>query len=233
MIDPEHDRRRLEAFYAGQVDGELEQVAGQAYDLTDLARQALRAELAKRGLVTALVEQGPVPALPMARPGDPPPEHAAEEEENPDDGVVEFRDMAVIRQFRDLPEALLAKGSLDSAGIECSLADANTVRIDWFWSNAVGGVKLLVAREDVADAEQVLSQPIPENFDVTGIGEYQQPHCPKCNSLDINFRELDPSAYLTLAFNVPIPIRRRAWRCHSCNAEWEDDGTPDPAESPA
>jgi len=49
MIDPEQERHRLAEFYAGQMDGELEQVAGQAYDLTELAREALRAELAKRG----------------------------------------------------------------------------------------------------------------------------------------------------------------------------------------
>jgi hypothetical protein len=232
-IDSEQERRRLQTFYADQMDGELEKVAGQAYELTDIARQALRAELARRGLAPAFVEQPPIPPEPLVQPGDPPVEPAFEEEAEQDGVLCELRDMVTIRQFRDLPEALLAKGSLDSAGIECALVDANTVRIDWFWSNAVGGVKLLVNRDEVNDAEQILSQPIPENFDVTGIGNYEQPHCPKCNSLDINFRELDPAAYLTLAINVPIPIQRHAWRCHSCNAEWEDDGKPDPAESPA
>ncbi|MGH9495416.1 MAG: hypothetical protein ACRD3B_10495 [Candidatus Sulfotelmatobacter sp.] len=234
MIDPDQEQRRLEAFYAGQMDGELEQVAGQAYELTDPARQALRAELAKRGLTPAFIEQVPAPPEPEPQPGDPPPPEPPVEEEFPsEDGVLEVRDMVTIRQFRDLPEALLAKGSLDSAGIHSALLDENIVRLDWFWSNLMGGIKLRVDAEDAADAEEVLSQPIPENFDVTGIGEYQQPHCPKCNSLDVNFHELDPAAYLTLAINVPIPIHRRAWRCRSCKAEWEDDGDPDIAKSPA
>jgi hypothetical protein len=37
--------------------------------------------------------------------------------------------MVTIRQIRDLPEALLAKGSLESAGIEVVLTDENIVRI--------------------------------------------------------------------------------------------------------
>ena len=131
--------------------------------------------------------------------------------------------MVTIRTFRDLPEALLAKGSLDSAGMKCALVDDNVVRMDWFWSNAMGGVKVLVNREDITAAEEILAQPIPEHFDVSGIGEFEQPRCPKCGSLDVNFQESDPTAYLSLAVNLPLPFRRPGWRCRSCNAEWKAD----------
>ncbi len=129
-----------------------------------------------------------------------------------------------IRKFRDLPEALLAKGSLESAGIDAVLTDENVVRLDWFWSNLMGGIKLNVDPENVEVANRILDQPIPENFDVAGVGQYEQPRCPKCQSLDVNYQELDPAAYLSLAISVPMPFHRRAWRCHSCRAEWEDDG---------
>jgi hypothetical protein len=76
-IDPEAERKRLVEFYSQQMDGELEEVAGQAYDLTDLAREALRAEMARRGLGAAFVEQAPVAPVPAARPADPPPEPRA------------------------------------------------------------------------------------------------------------------------------------------------------------
>jgi hypothetical protein len=207
--DPEQERRRLAEFYAYQMDGELEKVARQADDLTDMAREALRAEMARRGLSTALAEQAGA-VLPQ------------------DDAGTQG--MVTIRQFRDLPEALFAKGSLESAGIECALIDDNMVRLDWFISNLLGGVKLQVKPEDAAVAEEILSQPIPENFDVTGVGPYEQPRCPKCQSLDVNFQEVAPSAYLSAAISVPFPFHRRAWRCHSCDAEWEDDGV-DTAET--
>jgi hypothetical protein len=53
-------------------------------------------------------------------------------------------------------EAWLAKSVLDSAGIECFLFDENVVRIDWFLSNAIGGIKLRVREEDVAAAAALL-----------------------------------------------------------------------------
>ncbi|HWO33615.1 MAG TPA: hypothetical protein VNO32_32870 [Candidatus Acidoferrum sp.] len=228
-IDPEQERKRLVEFYSVQMDGELEKVAAQAYELTDLAREALRAEMARRGLVAGLVENAPVTPAPSTFPGDPPPDQPPVEALP--EGEFEMREMVTIRKFRDLPEALFAKGSLESAGIECAMVDDNMVRLDWFISNLLGGVKLQVSQEDAADAEGILSQPIPENFDVTGIGDYQQPRCPKCQSLDINFQEVSPAAYVSAYLNVPIPFHRRAWRCHSCDAEWEDDRVPDTPES--
>jgi len=237
-IDPEQERQRLTAFYAGQLDGELEKVAGQAYDLTDLAREVLGTELERRHLSVDLAKHAPVPVKKAPQPGDPPEEHAAEvdpsELELPvSGGTGDAHEVVTIRKFRDLPEALLAKGSLESSGIECALADDNMVRMDWFYSNAIGGIKLLVNADDAESAEQLLSQPIPEHLDVSDVGVFEQPKCRQCGSLDINFRELQSSAYLSMALSVPIPFHRRAWRCHSCDVEWEDDGVQGPAESSA
>jgi hypothetical protein len=230
MIDPDQERRRLAEFYSQQMDGELEKVAGQAYELTELALEALRTEIAKRGLGVEFVEDAPVPPAPAASPGDPPPDPSPAEPLP--DGELEMRKMVTIRNFRDLPTALLAKGSLDSAGIDCVLVDDNVVRLDWFWSNAIGGIKLEVDAENVEAANEILEQPIPDGFDVEGIGEYRQPHCPQCQSLDVTFKELNrPVSYITVWLHVPIPVYRRAWRCLSCNVEWEDDGVADPTAS--
>jgi hypothetical protein len=232
-IDPEQERRRLAEFYTQQLDGELEKVASQAYELTDLAREVLRAELNRRGIAGKLVEQAPVilkkePTGP--RPGDPPaatgiePEAQKDQVEFQQEGELDFQRMVTIRRFRDLPEALIAKGSLDSAGIDSVLVNDNLVRLDWFWSNLMGGVQLQVEAEDADSANEILNQPIPESFDAGGTGEYQQPRCPSCGSLDVSFQELNkPVAYVSAYAGLPLPIRRQAWRCHACNAEWEDD----------
>jgi hypothetical protein len=199
-INPEQEQQRLAKTYARFTDGELERAAANAQDLTDLAKIALRSEIDRRGAAVIPTEPEPEPA----------PE-------------PEFRELVTIRQFRDLPEALLAKGSLESAGIECGLWDDNLVRLDWFWSNLIGGVRLKVAPADAEAANEILDQPIPEELDVPGIGDYHQPHCPKCNSLEIAYRELNkPVAYISAYFNVPMPLERLAWHCHDCGAEWED-----------
>ena len=198
-IDPQQERQRLEALYSGMTEAELQKLAGDDESLTGEASGALHREFARRGLT-----------MPDAL-------------TSPGSDEVEARELVTIRSFRDLPEAVLAKGMLDSAGIECFLADDNIVRMDWFYSNAIGGIKLQVSPENAESAVQILEQPIPEHFGVEGIGDYQQPHCPKCSSLDITFNNLKESvAYPSAALGLPMPIHEKAWKCMSCDHRWEE-----------
>jgi hypothetical protein len=193
-----NERRRLADTYAAMTDGELQKLARNPEALTDVAWEALEDELDRRDLDIS------------KEPGQ--------------NQKLDLQKLVTIRQFRDLPEALLAKGCLESAGIECFLRDDNMVRLDWFISNFIGGIKLCVRPEDAQNAQQLLDEPILEGLYVQGVGLYEQPRCPKCGSLDVNFRELDrPVAYLSAFLRVPIPLQRKAWRCHDCNAEWEDE----------
>ena len=139
MIDPDEERRRLAEVYSHQTDGELEQAASQGGDLTDIALQTLREEMAKRGLTHDLLD------------GASDAEHS----------VTEFRDLVVIRSYWNLLDAELAKGALNSAGIECFLFDDNMVRMDWFNANAIGGVKLRVdaANRILDEAEKDVPAP--------------------------------------------------------------------------
>ena len=196
----QEQRQRLAETYAGMTDAELQNLARRPESLTEVAWEALDDELERRNL-ELLEEEAP---------------EAREE--------LELRELVTIRQFRDLPEALLAKGSLESAGIECFLADENLVRLDWFISNFIGGIKLNVRVADVENARKILDEPILEGLYVQGVGLYEQPRCPKCQSLDVNFQELDrPIAYMSAFLRVPMPVQRPAWRCHGCDAEWEDE----------
>jgi hypothetical protein len=201
FLNDQRERRRLAATYAGMTDGELHRLARNAESLTEPACDALEDEMDRRHLE-------------FSDDADPEPRQE-----------MEVRELVTIRQFRDLPEALLAKGSLESSGIECFLADENLVRLDWFISNFIGGIKLKVSAPDVINAQKVLDEPILEGLYVHGVGLYEQPRCPKCQSLDVNFQELDrPIAYMSAFLRVPMPVQRPAWHCQSCDAEWEDDG---------
>ncbi len=197
--DPEQERQRLAKLYAAMSDGELEAIAADSAELTDAARQALTDELARRHPEAAVVVNT------AARGRD----------------SMELADVVSIRQFRDLPEALLAKGALDSAEIESFLVDDNMIRMDWFWSNLVGGIKLCVKQEDAEAALDLLEQSIPEEFEVEGVGPYEQPRCPKCQSLDIAFEDLNqPVAWVSAYILAPIAVHRKRWVCHSCGHRW-------------
>jgi len=105
------------------------------------------------------------------------------------------------------------------------LADDNMVRMDWFYSNLVGGVKLCVRPNDADVASDLLGQSMLQDFEVEGVGTYQQPACPQCQSLEVSYEALNkPVAYTSAWIGVPIPVPRRRWKCHSCGSEWQEQG---------
>ncbi len=178
----EQERLRMASVYSSMSDEELGQIAESGDELSAAAQEAFQAEVAKRGL-----------KMEIASP-------AGED-------VLEFNETVTLRQFRDLPEALLAKGSLESAGIQAYLVDDNMVRMDWFISNLLGGIKLKVHAEDAEAAIEILNQPIPEVLDVEGVGDFEQPKCPRCQSLDVSYVE-----YMG------------RWTCNSCRSTWSEQG---------
>jgi hypothetical protein len=138
------ERNRLAQRYAALSDGELLQLAGESESLTEEARGALALEMSRRDIPT---------------------EKKGEADDSVPGGRAELRDLLTIRQFRDLPEALLSKSVLESAGIECFLGDYNLIRMDWLWSNLLGGIKLRVRQEDALVASRLLEgvNPASEN----------------------------------------------------------------------
>jgi Putative prokaryotic signal transducing protein len=134
--DSEKEYERFAAHYSEMTDGELLKLAVESSELSDPAWDALEDELERRNLEVPEPESSPEPILPA------------------------MRDLVVLRRFRDVPEALLAKGRLEASGIECFLADENMVRMDWFISNLLGGVKLLVQPADFSEASKILNEPV-------------------------------------------------------------------------
>jgi hypothetical protein len=141
-------QQRDESFgarYSQMTDEELLKLAQDAWSLSDPAWEALEDELDRRNLELSETEAPPQLTIP------------------------EMRNLVMLRRFRDIPEALLAKGRLESCGIECFLADQNMVRMDWFISNLLGGVKLLVQPQDFTRASRILSEPA-DDLDPEGCG---------------------------------------------------------------
>jgi hypothetical protein len=200
VTNPQDEAQRLRELYAGMSDGELERIATAAYDLTEQAYAALQVEIANRHLAVQVNDEPPGYEQP------------------------EFRDTITIAKYRDLSEAMFAKGLLDGAGIECFLADDNMTRMNWFYANALGGIRLQVRPEDAEEAARILDQPAPESFEVEGAGAFEQPRCPKCDSRDVRFESLNkPISYTSAWLGFPLPIGKNNWKCDACGHEWQDD----------
>jgi hypothetical protein len=134
--DQDEELQRLREMYSTMTDEELKELASDKAALKDSAQAALKDEMDRRRL-EVILEEPPSITDPIEEP-----------------------ELTTIRKFRDLPEALLAKGLLESIGIECFLLDDNMVRMDWFISNAIGNMRLQVKQEDAEAAIALLDQPI-------------------------------------------------------------------------
>ncbi len=186
------------AEYGRMSETELMGLAASYDTLVADAQSALRAEFARRGMEPPLVD---------------------------DAGEAGSERLVTVRRYRDLSAALVGRMVLESSGIFCFLRDENFVRLNWFDSQLIGGLRLQVRPEDEAEAEAALSQPVPEAIEMEGEGEFEQPRCPRCGSVEITFEGADRrAALLSLwAVAVPLPQGQTAWACSACGARWTDD----------
>ena len=195
MSQGELSAKSFAAEYARMSEGDLLALAGSYESLLDPAKSALRAEFARRHLEPPIIESELEPAN---------------------------RRLVTVRRFRDLSEAIVARGVLESSGIPCFLRDENMIRLDWQMSNMIGGIRLQVSEQDAEAAVAILSEPPPEIISVEGQPDYEQPRCPRCNSVDIHFEGSDRrSALATLyLFALPVPLGQKSWHCNHCGCRW-------------
>jgi hypothetical protein len=189
MSDSDSDKRlQLAQVYAGMTEDELRSLAGEAWSLTKIGKELLKVELARRGVGIELSE-------------------APAEDAN-------VNGLVTLRRFRDLPDAQLAKSFLESTGIECFLRDDVAIGMNWGWSNALGGIKVCVRSKDASAADQLLGE-IPDEFEVKGIGQYKQPRCPNCQSLNISLEDLDKPYGLVIGLPTALTSKGHLWTFHS------------------
>lgn len=127
-----------------------------------------------------------------------------------------------IRTFQNYFSAHILLTKLKDAGMQCFLKDEFTVTIDPILSNAVGGIKVIVKKDDEKEAAFLLQQ-----FDEA---YRQSAACPRCGSKTI---ELVPekttvnvvTAVLTWLFGNYAISAKNIYQCSSCG--YESDALPE------
>jgi hypothetical protein len=138
-------------------------------------------------------------------------------------------------------EGHLLRTRLEAEGIRCFVADEHTVSANWFYSNAIGGVKLQVRESDLDSARDILISTLEEreqggaDFDWSAInpdwtfddedqpGSKDQYCCPQCDSTEVFYQKFSkPWVFLSiLLLGIPLPFLSREWSCRSCGATWK------------
>jgi hypothetical protein len=131
---------------------------------------------------------------------------------------------AKIGAYQYSSEAIIVKGKLEAEGIEVFMADSFTIDTDPLVSNAIGGVKLFVKKEQEEDAYKVLNE--ISRYAVSDDG--QPVMCPVCESkeADLMTTVKDKKSFLAFLFTFLIggglPVYTKyKYRCSQCNHEFE------------
>lgn len=140
--------------------------------------------------------------------------------------------LVVVGAFTSVHQAELARSVLEAAGIETSLADEHIVSMHWMYSNAIGGVKVLVPQERLDEARTVLASRAedvdpPLISDDGASGETARDTCLRCGASDFGSR-LSFSAIAAvswLAIGVPLGFPKRRRYCRQCGASAVDDAS--------
>ena len=125
MPPMEPSEAELTRYFESLEDEQLLAASSERSELTPLASSILMDEVKHRRLQAAAVKAAPAPVQHL-------------------DGAS----VVTLRRFASMPEALVARGALQAAGIACFLRDENAVRTMWHLTNFLGGTRLDVLEQD-------------------------------------------------------------------------------------
>jgi len=125
--------------------------------------------------------------------------------------------MTTIATFTKPEDAHLLRMRLEAYGVSAFVQDESFVNLDLLYSNAIGGVRVQVADEDLREVKDLLAAD-------PGISDQTDSiQCPKCGSTSIeNERFSRRWGYLSLLFlGFPLIFFRRRFRCSDCLHTWK------------
>ena len=128
-------------------------------------------------------------------------------------------ELVIVKTFDNYFSANITLTRLQALGIVCFLRDENTVTIDPILTNAIGGIKLVVAREDEAATIKLLR--------AFQIDYLLSATCPECGSNSfvhvakpgaVNYL----TAIITWIFSSYAVAPDYVYQCGNCNFECEN-----------
>ena len=137
--------------------------------------------------------------------------------------------LQTVESFIDPIAAYLAKGRLETEGIPAFVAHEYHIWANWGLSNALGGVKIQVAEENIDIAKGIIQQHLNGEFEIYLDHPFYKRDirvCPHCNSSNYEgFIPLLSKILLFLSFgilNVIYKLRETHYQCASCYYKWQE-----------
>jgi hypothetical protein len=125
--------------------------------------------------------------------------------------------VTTIATFSFPHEAHIAKANLEAEGIPAFIADEHTINMQWFLSNALGGVRIQVPSQFVEKASAILQQDFSDLRE-DEFGKDEDEVCPNCGSIEIEpyTKGKRPAILVLFLLGFPLFFYRRGIRCRAC-----------------
>ncbi len=138
-------------------------------------------------------------------------------------------DFIPVQVYANYVDAHIVMGLLESENIRCWLKDENTVTIDPILTNAVGGIKLMVAKDQLTRAKEILA--------LIESGRKEEILCPNCGSNNIEFvtTPRKPGNWFSVligllwtSFAMPV---EKVYHCFNCGHEFNEPSNKETPEN--
>lgn len=135
-------------------------------------------------------------------------------------------ELVTITSYSEPIEAHIVKGRLEAEGITAFIANEYHISVAWFLSSALGGVKILVHKQDQNKAENIIKSLRDGEYEKDlekEINVIESNICPNCGSEDYLSKFSLPLlllVWLSLGLAVIFPIRRNKHTCVECGCKW-------------
>lgn len=145
----------------------------------------------------------------------------------------------ILMTFTNVQEAYLAKGYIESNGIDVIINDELTAQVANFYTSAIGGIKLRVSESDYNHGIQLLKDGgylaqedcISESkVQIISIDEARDKKlCPFCSSdnIAVNNKPGAITAIILAIINLFVmigaiyPRFKSSYKCYDCEKEWK------------
>lgn len=130
-----------------------------------------------------------------------------------------YMEFTLLQSYDNYVSAHIAMGRLKEEGLNCWLKDENTVTIDPILNIAVGGIKLMVPKQEAKRAWEILERDRREHHALSP--------CPNCGATNIELVSTPRKAsnwfsaivgFLFTSYAMPVD---KVYHCFDCGFEYE------------
>jgi predicted RNA-binding Zn-ribbon protein involved in translation (DUF1610 family) len=133
-------------------------------------------------------------------------------------------DLVPVASCRDVAVAHVQRSALEAAGIPAFVQDEHLVGMQWTFSQAIGGVRVLAPRERAAEAQEILKEDrssVLHDISEASLPPADNEVCPNCGAETVQAARLVRRIKAaSLYLGIPVSFWSDRFHCLSCGHRW-------------